>query len=188
MSDFEKRKSKSGLTVKLWRGERMCLLGFDVKNPEHDFVGFAIECQEPGAAGFTPLLNRLAFSYKPGESVNGDRQFPSAKAPFQKFRWIHFPPDVKDGIYTYRVTKMHMPKDNQLKKGISLTLDISLNPVTYHGFLDVGFTRNFASSQAFREKLGDPPNINAVGSKRSEERRVGKECALLCRSRWSPYH
>ena len=25
-------------------------------------------------------------------------------------------------------------------------------------------------------------------SGRSEERRVGKECALLCRSRWSPYH
>ena len=23
---------------------------------------------------------------------------------------------------------------------------------------------------------------------RSEERRVGKECSLLCRSRWSPYH
>ena len=23
---------------------------------------------------------------------------------------------------------------------------------------------------------------------RSEERRVGKECKILCRSRWSPYH
>ena len=23
---------------------------------------------------------------------------------------------------------------------------------------------------------------------RSEERRVGKECLRLCRSRWSPYH
>ena len=23
---------------------------------------------------------------------------------------------------------------------------------------------------------------------RSEERRVGKECRLTCRSRWSPYH
>ena len=23
---------------------------------------------------------------------------------------------------------------------------------------------------------------------RSEERRVGKECASMCRSRWSPYH
>ena len=24
--------------------------------------------------------------------------------------------------------------------------------------------------------------------RRSEERRVGKECVSLCRSRWSPYH
>ena len=29
-------------------------------------------------------------------------------------------------------------------------------------------------------KLGDV--------KRSEERRVGKECTMTCRSRWSPYH
>ena len=27
-----------------------------------------------------------------------------------------------------------------------------------------------------------------AGVARSEERRVGKECGLLCRSRWSPYH
>src|SRR3546814_11399635 len=26
------------------------------------------------------------------------------------------------------------------------------------------------------------------GCKRSEERRVGKECVSTCRSRWSPYH
>ena len=26
------------------------------------------------------------------------------------------------------------------------------------------------------------------GTARSEERRVGKECASMCRSRWSPYH
>ena len=26
------------------------------------------------------------------------------------------------------------------------------------------------------------------GQLRSEERRVGKECASMCRSRWSPYH
>ena len=26
------------------------------------------------------------------------------------------------------------------------------------------------------------------GLRRSEERRVGKECPSLCRSRWSPYH
>ena len=28
----------------------------------------------------------------------------------------------------------------------------------------------------------------AVAEVRSEERRVGKECRMPCRSRWSPYH
>jgi hypothetical protein len=36
-------------------------------------------------------------------------------------------------------------------------------------------------------------NLLSVGAavhrrNRSEERRVGKECRRLCRSRWSPYH
>ena len=29
---------------------------------------------------------------------------------------------------------------------------------------------------------------SGADSTRSEERRVGKECCALCRSRWSPYH
>ncbi len=167
MSNFEIRKSRQGFTMKLWRGERMCLLGFDVAAPEPDFVGFAIECKEPGAAKFEPLKNRLAFDYDVPATVavTGDRLFPSLEAPFQKFRWIHFPQDVKAGIYTYRATKLHMPADKKLKKGVALTLKISLDPVTYHGFVDVGFTRNFASSQAFRNKLGNPPNIDEVGAK-----------------------
>ena len=32
------------------------------------------------------------------------------------------------------------------------------------------------------------PAILALNAGRSEERRVGKECLRLCRSRWSPYH
>ena len=32
------------------------------------------------------------------------------------------------------------------------------------------------------------PNHAGPELKRSEERRVGKECRALCRSRWSPYH
>src|SRR3546814_7125941 len=30
--------------------------------------------------------------------------------------------------------------------------------------------------------------LPAMQAKRSEERRVGKECVSTCRSRWSPYH
>ena len=34
-----------------------------------------------------------------------------------------------------------------------------------------------------------PLPTGAAGAQaRSEERRVGKECFRLCRSRWSPYH
>jgi chaperonin GroEL len=37
--------------------------------------------------------------------------------------------------------------------------------------------------------ITDPEKMEAVlDDPRSEERRVGKECRRLCRSRWSPYH
>src|SRR3546814_2631597 len=35
--------------------------------------------------------------------------------------------------------------------------------------------------------VADRPTVNAAID-RSEERRVGKECVITCRSRWSPYH
>ncbi len=167
MNDFESSENKQGFSMKLWRGERMCLLGFDVDQPEADFVGFAIECKAPGAKTWDPLQNRIAFSYdKPkAKAVTGDRQYPSTGAPFQKFRWIHFPPNPKAGKYSYRATKMHMPKDNVLKKGTSLSLKISLDEVTYHNFLDVGFTRNFASSQAFRDKFPKDADMDKIGPK-----------------------
>src|SRR3546814_1407766 len=34
----------------------------------------------------------------------------------------------------------------------------------------------------------EPAEKKPAGKKRSEERRVGKECVSTCRSRWSPYH
>src|SRR3546814_11319995 len=33
-----------------------------------------------------------------------------------------------------------------------------------------------------------PGSVRTNVSRRSEERRVGKECVSTCRSRWSPYH
>ena len=40
--------------------------------------------------------------------------------------------------------------------------------------------------RAARER--DTRNVSWMIGARSEERRVGKECVRLCRSRWSPYH
>lgn len=162
MDPFEIRESKSGFTLKLFRGERMALLGFDVEQPEDDLVGFAIECSEPKEKGFHPLLNRITFDT--ARPVDGSRKFSSLNSPFQKFRWVHFPHDPKSGTYRYRVTKMHMPANDKLKKGKSIELGISLDPVTYDGFVDVGFTRGFASSQAFVDRYKGTGNISAFGA------------------------
>ena len=48
-------------------------------------------------------------------------------------------------------------------------------------FSDISFVINEKDRIALMGK-------NGAGKSRSEERRVGKECASMCRSRWSPYH
>ena len=46
--------------------------------------------------------------------------------------------------------------------------------------------RSIGRDPLFIER-GEGPWLYDVDA-RSEERRVGKECPQLCRSRWSPYH
>ena len=48
--------------------------------------------------------------------------------------------------------------------------------------------RDFAERKRKGEKLVVMTAYDALFGRRSEERRVGKECELKCRSRWSPYH
>ena len=88
MGEFSNSGTSGSLSVKLWRGERMCLVGMDVQDPENDFVGFSIEFRAPGASDYVPLLNRLNFDYRDPNSkgVDGFRYYPSTSAPFQKFR------------------------------------------------------------------------------------------------------
>ena len=47
-------------------------------------------------------------------------------------------------------------------------------------------TGTTASNHAGTTATGRPGTTGPLP--RSEERRVGKECASMCRSRWSPYH
>jgi LAO/AO transport system kinase len=44
------------------------------------------------------------------------------------------------------------------------------------------------NDSAFIRPSPSQGTLGVVARKRSEERRVGKECRRLCRSRWSPYH
>ena len=153
MAEVTVSNEVAAFRVRLWRGESMCLLAFDVEDPEDDFVGFGVQYREPGQTAFKNLRNRLSFDAK--DYVDGNRNFESMKAPLQTFRWVHFPWEPRAGTYTYRVTKMHMPSDGLLRKGLMIELPIDLNPVTIDNFVDIGFARNFASSQAFGAKCAD---------------------------------
>ena len=55
--------------------------------------------------------------------------------------------------------------------------------------VDIG-SNDATSLKAYQTKGLRRIGIDPTGRKfaRSEERRVGKECVFLCRSRWSPYH
>jgi PLD-like domain len=139
-------------SLKLHRGEGMVLLAMNWRNgqPPDDFVGFAIEYQAPRAARFSALHNRLSFS-PPDAPTN--ETFSSLRAPFQKFRWVHFPFDAEAaGEFTYRVTPLFMADDFSLVPGESQSAKIALARETYPGQLNVAFTRGFVSSQAFVDR------------------------------------
>src|SRR3546814_3270764 len=66
---------------------------------------------------------------------------------------------------------------------------VSLVDAAMPGMLPV--LNKYVVEQAVRTGLDLKAKINLTSvfeRKRSEERRVGKECVSTCRSRWSPYH
>lgn len=156
---FERKASKDGLTFKIYRGEGVALLAFDLEKEKatDNFVGFSVEVRYPGSHKWGALRNRLHFDYPP--VPERPRTFPSTEAPFQKFRWIHIPSDIPDGVFTYRVSTKYMNDDGSLVTGSSVENTISLAPETISGFLNVGFTRGFASSQAYADRFNNEAGI-----------------------------
>ena len=75
------------------------------------------------------------------------------------------------------------------------TQGLIIDGITYNiPLVSIQRTLDFLEKYAERTEDGDI-KIESIGlyknytiSIRSEERRVGKECLRLCRSRWSPYH
>jgi hypothetical protein len=157
--EFEVKATNDGLTLKLYRGEGAALLAFDLAEDRatRDFVGFTIEVKYPGATTWGALRNRLSFTA--GPDLQGRRTYRSTVAPFQKFRWIHVPTVTPEGNFTYRLTARYMDEAGALSNGPSVEAAISLAPVTIDGFVNVGFTRAFASSQAYADRFDNETGI-----------------------------
>ncbi len=150
-------------TLKAHRGEGMLLLAMNWKKgkPPMDFVGFTIEYKEPGGDKFFSLLNRLSFKDSTGKVSKAGT--PSLRAPFQKFRWVHFPRNAEmKGKFTYKVKPAFMNNNDELSYGESQLVEIELSRETYKGKLNVSFTRGFVSSQAFVDKYQADGGIPAL--------------------------
>jgi hypothetical protein len=140
-------------TLKLHRGDGMVLVAMNWKQgrPPRDFVGFAIEYQEPGGTKFYPLQNRLAFPGADGD-VNPNK-LSTRLSPIQEFRWVHFPRNADlTGEFVYRVTPVCMNAQEMLSYGDFQEAAIELARETYPRKLNVTFTRGFVSSQAFVDR------------------------------------
>ena len=150
-------------TLKLHRGDGMTLLAMNWKDgtPPDDFVGFAIEYQQPGGDKFFPLKNRLCFPGLGGAVKSEARS--TRFSPIQKFRWVHFPRNAElAGEFIYRVTPIFMNDEDELSYGKEQQAAIELRRETYPGQLNVAFTRGFVSSQAFVERYQSKGSISTL--------------------------
>ena len=155
--------SKAPFTLKLHRGDGMVLLAMNWRKgmPPRNFVGFSIEFREPGSDQFWPVKNSIGF---PGQRKTfNDPPIDSTRAPFQKFRWVHFPFNAeKKGEFTYRVTPRFMDAQGTLSRGESQTASIALMRETIAGKLNVAFTRGFVSSQAFVNNFAPDAKLSTL--------------------------
>jgi ferrous iron transport protein B len=105
------------------------------------------------------------------------------------------PTDIKDKLDSLKAEK----REAVLKYSFAGRLGRAMESVTsFAGFdwrTNIALIGGFAAKEviistlATAYSLGDVEPEEAGSLKdRSEERRVGKECRRLCRSRWSPYH
>jgi phosphatidylserine/phosphatidylglycerophosphate/cardiolipin synthase-like enzyme len=164
------RNATALFTLKVHRGEGMALLAMNWKHgkPSKDFVGFAIEYQEPGGDRFFVLKNRLSFP-GPAGSVNPN-QLSTRLSPIQKFRWVHFPRNAElPGEFIYRVTPVFMNAVDELSYGESQQVAIELRRETYPGKLNVTFTRGFVSSQAFVDRYESAGPISTLLPAQADE-------------------
>ena len=95
-----------------------------------------------------------------------------------------FPAPVSAGDVTF------FQQSNQATNTATLTTSVQLAAFIGTGTVAVSYTAQNDTELVLPAQWQNTAVAQGQlqASVRSEERRVGKECALLCRSRWSPYH
>lgn len=159
-------KSKNGVTARLYKGDAMTFLAFDVAdNLKENLAGFTIQysykkgdvLEEPFA------FNRLSF---PDAFFVNNPQIPKIGrnstlfSPIQKFNWVHVPNTNINtgepifGKYTYKITPRYIVNGVLLPLDIQLTVNVKIDVSPYNlNNVELGFTRGFVSSVAYAKRF-----------------------------------
>src|SRR5262249_23243516 len=134
-------------------------------------AGFTIECRPAGQEPYF-LDNSLRFEHPGRHAQDGESSANSSiNAPFHKFRWLHVPGSVHQGLkpffgpYTYVVTPRYLDAHRSLQPldpSRSASVDVEVGPFR-SGTLSLGFTRGFVQSQAFVNHFGHTAKIQPKG-------------------------
>jgi hypothetical protein len=162
------------LAVKAYRGDAKTLLAFNLDQSKiKNLAGFTVQCQPQGKTAYY-IQNSLQFQ-TPGQHAQDPKEpaNSSINAPFHKFRWVHVPGLVHQGLepsmgkYNYTVTPRYFD-DNQsllpLDHDLSISVDINVLPFQ-KSQLQLAFTRGFTQSQAFVYHFGLKAPISPKGDK-----------------------
>jgi hypothetical protein len=164
--DFIASNTTDGLTLKLYRGEDMVLLAFDVDDSlkKSDFVGFGIQYFVGNATRPRDVFKLLTFkcvrlAAKAAKKEIALAERTSMRSPIQMFRWAHVPSVPLDGPVTYQVSAMFWNGDKAPHAKATTRATIGANRATRGTFLNLGFTRGFASSQAYERNFPNQRKI-----------------------------
>jgi PLD-like domain len=153
-----------GVVVRAYPGRGSVLLAFDVPDAlKDDLAGFAVWFTPPDGEP-TPLYNRLTFDDPiTTDTTPQQRQAIQATtdtAPLQKFHWTHFPSQLKDGTYHYRVVAMLFKQGSErdLEAGPEGSCDVEFLGKQFAEF-QLGFTRGYVSSQAYARDFHNAPLV-----------------------------
>lgn len=164
--DYIASNATDGIALKLYRGEDMVLLAFDIDDSlkKPDFMGFGIQYFIGNATAPRNVFNFLTFKRvrQAAKAANKEIELAdraSMRSPIQQFRWAHVPSVPLDDAVTYQVAAMFWDGDNPPVAKATTRATIDVHRATRGTFLNVGFTRGFASSQAYERNFPNERKI-----------------------------
>ena len=156
-------QQKNGFSITAYQGDAKTLLAFNLsKEKTTNLAGFTIQYTINGNQSYY-VQNELQFK-DPAQHVQDPAQpaTSSINAPFHKFRWVHVPGSLNQGIkpfygpYRYTVTPRYFDQRHSLKpldNSLSVSATLNVEPFA-KGKIEVGFTRGFVQSEAFVHHFG----------------------------------